>query len=160
MVEGLDVRSLMAIERREHMVIPGSILFLIGLFMPIIIEKTGELYGSFSIYDGGAFDLAFCCIMFLGLFLSALGIIFRERGAIHKQLAASLMVVLIVDVILWFCLPILGLSSPTGLISLLPFLAPAQIPLGLTLIFILLVFASSQYYKKDPRKSGKPKYHN
>lgn len=160
MAEGLDVRSLMAMERKEHLVVPGLILFIIGLSMPIIIEKTGEFFGTFSKYDGSAFDLAFCCIMFLGLFLSAMGLIFRERGAIHKPLASSIIVLLTIDLIMWFVLPIVGVSSPTGLISLLPFLSPAQIPLGLTVVFILLVFASRGFYKRDPRKSGKPKYNN
>lgn len=160
MVEGLDARFLFVLQRREHLVFPGTALFLLGLFMPILTQETGEFYGRFTQYDGGAFSLVFSVIMFLGLFMAAIGIIFRERGEIHGPLAVSIIAVLAIDLLLWFYLPIIGLSAPTGLISVLPFLSPAQIPLGITLIFILLVFAARRVYRKDPRKSGKPKYHN
>ena len=160
MVEGLDARSLVLIERREHMVFPGTILFLIGLLMPIAIHLTDEFYGRFNTFDGGAFNLAFSAIMFLGLIMAALGIMFREKGEIHRPIAASLIAILVSDLFMWLYLPTIGLSAPTGLISILPFLSPAQIPMGLTLIFILLVFSARRLYRKDPRKSGKPKYHN
>ncbi len=159
-VEGLDARSLFLIEKRERMVFPGSILFLIGLLMPIAIHETDQFYGRFNTFDGGAFNLAFSAIMFLGLIMAALGIIFREKGEIHKPIAASLIVILAADVFMWLYLPTIGLSSPTGLISILPFLSPAQIPMGLTLIFILLVLGARRFYRKDPRKTGKPKYQN
>lgn len=158
MVEGLDARSLLLIERRERMVFPGTILFLMGLLMPIAIQETREFYGRFNAYDGGAFNLAFSAIMFLGLFMAALGIMFREKGEIHKPIAASIVIILALDTFMWFYLPNIGITAPTGLISVLPFLSPAQIPLGLTLIFILLVLAARRFYRKDPRKSGKPKY--
>ncbi len=160
MVEGLDARSLLVIDKGEQMVIPGAILFFIGLLMPILIQETREFYGSFSRYDGGAFNMAFSAIMLLGLFMSAMGIMFRERGQIHGQTTVVLLFALIVDTVLWFYLPTVGLSTPSGLISLLPFLSPAQIPLGITLIFIVLVLAARSLYRKDPRKSGKPKYNN
>lgn len=160
MVEGINARSLLLIERREHMAIPGLILFFIGLLMPIVIQETGEFYGTFSIYDGGAFNLAFSGIMFLGLLMSATGIIFREKGEIHGPIAASMLTLLAVDAFMWFYLPTIGLSSPTGLISILPFLSPAQIPMGITVLFILLVLAARRFYRKDPRKSGRPKYNN
>jgi hypothetical protein len=159
-VEGLDARSLFLIEKRERMVFPGSILFLIGLLMPIAIHETDQFYGRFNTFDGGAFNLAFSAIMFLGLIMAALGIIFREKGEIHKPIAASLILILAADVFMWLYLPTIGLSAPTGLISILPFLSPAQIPMGLTLIFILLVLGARRFYRKDPRKTGKPKYQN
>ena len=159
-VEGLDARSLFLIEKRERMVFPGSMLFLIGLLMPIAIHETDQFYGRFNTFDGGAFNLAFSAIMFLGLIMAALGIIFREKGEIHKPIAASLILILAADVFMWLYLPTIGLSAPTGLISILPFLSPAQIPMGLTLIFILLVLGARRFYRKDPRKTGKPKYQN
>ena len=160
MVEGLDARSLLVLEKGEQMVVPGAILFLIGLLMPILIRETSEFYGSFSRYDAGAFNIIFSSIMFLGLFMSAVGIMFRERGQIHRPTAVVLAIALAVDTVLWFYLPTVGLSTPSGLISLLPFLSPAQIPLGITVIFVLLVLAARSLYRKDPRKSGKPKYNN
>lgn len=160
MVEGLDVKSLVGLQRGENLVVPGTIMFLMGLLMPVFVTETREFNGRFNTYDGGAFDLVFSSIMFLGLFMTATGLIFREKGEIHRPVAGSILILLSFDVFLWFYLPTVGLSTPDGFISVLPFLSPAQIPLGITVVFMFLIFAARLLYRRDPRKSGKPKYHN
>lgn len=158
MVEGLNVKSLVAVDRMNNLVVPGFILFLSGLVIPFLLEEFSDYNSMIT-----PAELNFCngicsLILLVGITLFAFGITYRRGGNIARLLLYSFTLLFSIDAFLWIYFVILNwLPGPSG-IFIIPFAALGQIPLLLTLFFIVVLAVAHYAYIKDPRKSGRPRY--
>lgn len=160
MVEGLNAKTLLEMDRMDNLAVPGFILMSIGIGMPLLIELVNRFTQHFTLSQLNVFNGTFCVIMITGLFMLGYGITFRRRGDIVMPLALSFTVLFSVDLFSWVYFAIMHfVSGPQG-IFIIPFVAPGQIPFVLTLLFIMAVMSARMTYLHDPRKSGKPLYFN
>lgn len=158
MVEGIDARYLAKVERMDNLIIPGSILLLTGLLMPVLVEEFNDFTGRFTLSVLNVFNGTFCILLILGVILTAYSLTYRRRGDILMPLAPVFFVLLSIDLFIWIYFAILHWASGPSGIFILPFAALGQIPLLLTLFFVSMVIIARFSYSRDPRKSGKPRY--
>lgn len=159
MVEGINARALVEMERINGMMYPGFFLLMIGIMIPSVLEELSDITGRITFRElyflNGFFSLA----MIIGIVMFAYGITYRRNGEIMLLLAFSLLLLFSVDAFLWIYFVILNwVPGPAG-IFILPFAALGQIPLLLTLFFMAVVCIAHMTYVHDPRKLGKPRYH-
>lgn len=158
MVEGLNIKSLVAVDRMIHLEMPGFILFLAGLTIPVILAEYNAITNVIA-----PVDLNFCngicsLIIMVGLTFFAFGTTYRRAGNIPRPLLYFLALLVSVDTFLWIYFVILNwLPGPSG-IFIIPFASLGQIPLLLTLFFIMVLSMAHFSYIRDPRRSGNPRY--
>lgn len=158
MVEGINIKSLVAVDRMNNLVVPGFLLFLSGLVIPFLLEEYSDLTGFIA-----SPELDFCngicsLVLLAGIALFAFGITYRRGGNISRSLLYSLVLLFSIDALLWVYFVILNwLPGPSG-IFLIPYAALGQIPLLLTLFFIFVLSVAHFAYIRDPRRSGRPRY--
>ncbi len=158
MVEGIDARSLFHSQRMNNLIEPGLILLFIGLFLPLLIVEFNNFTGRFTVAELNLFDTVFSAIMGIGLALLAYGVTYRRRGNVVVPIVLCILLLCSVDLFIWIYFVWLNWLPGPADIFIIPFAPPGDIPLLLTLLFILLILLARLSYFRDPRRSGKPKY--
>ena len=158
MVEGLDARSLFRTQRMNNLIEPGLILLFIGLFLPLLIVEYNNITGRFTITELNLFNSVFSVIMATGLALLAYGVTYRRKGHIIVPIVLCILLLCSVDLFIWIYFVWLNWLPGPADIFILPFAPPGDIPLLLTLLFIILILMARLSYFRDPRRSGRPKY--
>ncbi len=160
MVEGLDAKSLFKAQRMNNLIEPGTIMLFIGLFVPILVEESNIQTGRFTTGEMNLFNGVFSVIMAAGLALIAYGVTYRRKGDVVMPILLCLLLLCSFDLFIWIYFVWLNWLPGPYLIFILPFAPPGDIPLILTLMFILLILMARVSYFRDPRRSGKPRYYH
>lgn len=159
MVEGINARMLFHANRMTNLVGPGSALLLIGLIVPMVMEEVNEVTGRFTVNELNIFNGIFSVIMGIGLTLIAYGLTYRRKGDVVVPIVMCILLLCSIDLFIWVYYVWLNwIPGPSG-IFILPFAPPGDIPLLLTLFFLLLIILARLSYYHDPRNSGRPKYY-
>lgn len=158
MVEGINIRQMVHVKRMDNLIEPGCILLFAGLLVPVLFEIANYFTGRFSARELDILNGILSMIMASGLVLIAYGLTYRRAGDILLPLEFCLLMLGSIDLIFWVYFVWLNwIPSPSD-IFIFPYAPPGDIPLLLTVFFMIFVLAARFTYSRDPRKAGKPKY--